>query len=127
VSILSRLGVSVQDVIDDSCFTHLVEHANHDGCMGLGLLHEMFSSLCRDYVDVAVGLDILPTAIRLRLPLEGHTLRVAYVPQLNVVVIFQAIRSCPSSANVITLVFIRESMELRDEVLESSEDLHGVE
>jgi hypothetical protein len=73
-------------------------------------------------MDRAVGCDITPAAIRLRLPLEGKPLRVMDVPELDVVVVLKVVGTSPCSAYVITILIVSVSMELRNDVLESSKD-----
>jgi hypothetical protein len=78
-------------------------------------------------MDSAVRFNVTPASIRLRFPLERKALRVMDVPHLKVVVVLETIRASPCSTKVVTVVFIRVSVELRDEGLESSKELHDVE
>jgi hypothetical protein len=42
------------------------------------------------------------------------------------VIVLEAITCCPGSADVIALLFISVSVELRDKSFESRKELHGV-
>jgi hypothetical protein len=78
-------------------------------------------------MDSAVGFNVTPASIRLRFTLERKPLRVMDVPHLKVVVIPQTIGASPCSTKVVAILFIRISVELRDEGLKGSKELHDVE
>ena len=92
----------------------------------MSLLHEVLGTFRGDDMYVAIGFGVLPAAIRLRIALERKALRVVYIPEFQVVVVLETIGASPCSTKVVTVVFIRISMELRDEGLKGSKELHGV-
>ena len=81
----------------------------------MGLLHEVPSAVSRDDVNATVGFGVLPAAIRLRIALERKALRVVYIPEFQVVVVLKTVWCSPSCTEVVTIVVVRESMELRND------------
>jgi hypothetical protein len=90
------------------------------------LLHEVSSTLCTDAMHSTTGIPVCPASIRLGFPLKSKPLRVMYIPQLKVMIIFETITCCPGSTKVVALFFITECMDFRDEMLEASKDVHDL-